>query len=155
MVFLLGTFPGQSQPIHNTLNPLMIHREATLCKFLAYSSYAISSFVFLEDTLNFRGYICISLLNFIWFSNLIIIGRLRQLHHCQQIFQGISFFTEFFDERCFFALSCAADFFPAPQTCNEAAPPDAGSKLSLFRVSTPGEPICFSPWCGIFMYFGT
>ncbi len=110
MVFLLGTFPGQSQPIHNTLNPLMIHREATLCKFLAYSSYAISSFVFLEDTLNFRGYICISLLNFIWFSNLIIIGRLRQLHHCQQIFQGISFFTEFFDERCFFALSCAAHF---------------------------------------------
>ena len=110
MVFLLGTFPGQSQPIHNTLNPLMIHREATPCKFLAYSSYAISSFVFLEDTLNFRGYICISLLNFIWFSNLIIIGRLRQLHHCQQIFQGISFFTEFFDERCFFALSCAAHF---------------------------------------------
>ena len=101
MVFLLGTFPGQSQPIHNTLNPLMIHREATPCKFLIYSSYAISSFVFLEDTLNFRGYICISLLNFIWFSNLIIIGRLRQLHHCQQIFQGISFFTEFLTSAAF------------------------------------------------------
>ena len=86
----------------------MIHRETTLYKFLTYSSYAIPSLVFLEDTLNFRGYICISLLNFIWFSNLIIIGGLRQLHRCQQIFQGISFFTEFFDERCFFALSCAA-----------------------------------------------
>lgn len=88
VVFLLGTFSGQPQPIHNTLNPLMIHREATSCKFLIYSSYAVPSFIFLEDTLDFRGYIRISLLNFIWFSNLIIIGRLRQLHRCQQIFQA-------------------------------------------------------------------
>ncbi len=110
VVFLLGTFSGQPQPIHNPLNPLVIHREATPCKFLAYSPHTAPSFIFLEDTLNFRGYICISLLNLIWFSNLIIIGRPRQLHRCQQIFQGISFFTEFLDERCFFALSCAAHF---------------------------------------------
>ena len=86
----------------------MIHREATPGKFSVYSPYAVPSFVFLGDTLDFRGYIRISLLNFICFSDLIIIGRLRQLHRCQQIFQGISFFTEFFDKRCFFALSCAA-----------------------------------------------
>ena len=86
----------------------MIHREATPCKFLAYPPYAVSAFVFLEDTLDFRGYICISLLNFICFPNLIVVCRPGQLHRCQQIFQGISFFTEFFDERCFFALSCAA-----------------------------------------------
>ena len=51
----------------------MIHREATPCKFLAYPPYAVSAFVFLEDTLDFRGYICISLLNFICFPNLIYV----------------------------------------------------------------------------------
>ena len=44
VVFLLGTFSGQPQPIHNTLNPLVIHRETTLYKFLTYSSYAVPSF---------------------------------------------------------------------------------------------------------------
>ena len=83
MVFLLGTFSGQSQPFHNTLNPLMIHREATPCKFPAYSPHAVPSFVFLEDTLDFRGYICVSLLNFICFPNLIVICRLGQTH-CHQ-----------------------------------------------------------------------
>ena len=101
-------FSGIQRMFPYMLHPLMIHREATPGKFSVYSPYAVPSFVFLEDTLDFRGYIRISLLNFICFSDLIIIGRLRQLHRCQQIFQGISFFSEFFDKRCFFALSCAA-----------------------------------------------
>ena len=104
-------FSGVQRMFPYTLHPLMIHREATPGKFSVYSPYAVPSFVFLEDTLDFRGYIRISLLNFICFSDLIIIGRLRQLHRCQQIFQGISFFTEFFDKRCFCALSCAAHLF--------------------------------------------
>ena len=41
------------------------------------------------NTSDVYAYICIPLLNFIYFSNLIIIGGLRQLHCCQQIFQGI------------------------------------------------------------------
>lgn len=108
VVFLLGPFSGQPQPIHNTLDPFMIYQKTAVNELLIYSSYAVPSFVFLKDTFDFRGYICISLLNFIYFSNLVVISRLRQLHRCQKIFQGISFFTEFFDERCFFALSCAA-----------------------------------------------
>ena len=51
---------------------------------------------------------CIPFSNFICFPNLIVVCRLGQTHCHQQVFQGISFFSEFFDERCFFALSCAA-----------------------------------------------
>ena len=74
MVPLLGLLTGQPQLLHNSLNPFMVYMKTTLQKLLVYSSYPISSFVLIEDSGDFRGYIRISLLHFICLSNLIVIG---------------------------------------------------------------------------------
>ena len=52
----------------------MVYMKTAIQKLLVYSSYPISSFVLIEDSGNFRGYIRISLLHFICLSNLIVIG---------------------------------------------------------------------------------
>ena len=51
----------------------MVYMETTLQKLLVYSSYAISSFVFMKDSGDFRGYLRISFLHFIYLSNFIVI----------------------------------------------------------------------------------
>ena len=73
MILLLRPLTGQPQLLHDSLDSFMVYTKTTLQKLLVYSSYTISSFVFMENRSDFRGYTRISLLHFICLSNLIVI----------------------------------------------------------------------------------
>ena len=51
----------------------MVYKKASIQKFLMYSSYTVSSFVFMKDCSDFRGYLSISLLYFICLPNLVVV----------------------------------------------------------------------------------
>ena len=73
MILLLRSFTGQPKLVHDALNSFMVYREPMLHEFLVYSPYTVSSFVFVEDSGDFRGYIHVSFLYFICLADLIVI----------------------------------------------------------------------------------
>ena len=73
MILFFRLLTSQPQLVHDTLDTFMIYWKASIQKFLVYSPYTVSSFVFIEDSGDFCGYIRISFLHLICLSNLIII----------------------------------------------------------------------------------
>ena len=85
MVLFFWTFSFQRKLIHNSLNTLVIYLKSTIAKFLMYSPYSITFFVFFKNGRNFRRQGDISLFNRIVFSDFVIVRGSGQSDCFQQI----------------------------------------------------------------------
>lgn len=86
----------------------MIYLITTIQQLLVNSANSISALVGCEYLINVMHYGAVSLSNHIFFAYFKVICRPRHWHSFKKVFQLKSFRAEFFDDCCFFALSCAA-----------------------------------------------
>ena len=73
MVLFFRSFAFQRQLLHNALDALVIHMKATVEKFMVYSPYSVSFFVFLKNSRDFRRQCAVSFFDCIRFIDFIII----------------------------------------------------------------------------------
>ena len=110
MVLFLRTLPFKAHPVHQTLHLFVVCLIASVEQFVMHSADAVPALVAFKDLPDNACHRLASLCDRVLFRDFVVVRGSGNIHRSEKVFQLISVLPEFFDDRCFFALSRAASF---------------------------------------------